>query len=939
MGEVAETARALDAVTHVQKPQGRRASTLYSRLLRVMLSIVVPLSLATMACTAWMHYRMARGAASDIEHLISDGIAGKARVLVANHALALRSLVLDNAFGDVNSLILQGVRGDEDLVYGLFLSSSDGPWAYISPTSTGESPAEMERWKELGIAKGKEQAAGFVERRGHLFGQEILEYAAPVRDGKDLLGTVRYGFSTARMSAELAEARARSKDSRTNTLLLLAALTATNVVVGVVLIWRASKRISQPLGALTRVANDIAGGNRDVRAKVESADELAVLADAFNRMLDANQDAFERLRETTERALEASRLKSEFLANMSHEIRTPMNGVMGMAKLMLGMPLDGKLRRYVETIDVSATALLTTIKDVLDFSKMEAGKYVLQEVRFAPGLIVRDVAELLAPRAQEKGLELAYRVAPEVPPWILGDPDRFRQILNNLLGNAVKFTDSGDVFVELRMDDPQTLRLEVADTGVGIAEKDLELIFDAFSQVDGSVVRRQGGTGLGLAIARRLTTMMGGNLGVESKLGKGSRFWFTVPVVADELAEGASPAQLGFPAGKRALVVESNRRWCEVILEQMRRWGVDCDVSSSGSEAVQRLASLAAEGGRLDAFVIGKASDSFEVARLIEAVRAHAPLRNVPLILLHQLGKSASLGELEREVAAQLPKPLRMSDLYNSLQDAFGGGRRTFEEPVASEETTARDRGRVLVVDDNEINQYVAVEQLEAAGFSADVANNGAEAVEMLEARRYAVVLMDCQMPVVDGYTATRIIREREKATKRHQVIIALTAHAMIGERDRVLAAGMDDYISKPLRSDALTRLLSRYAKSSGRITLPKTENVAPTVAALDPRIRRSLALIEACLREMPKQMANIDQALAASDAAALGRAAHKLKGGALAAGADALAVSAETLQQASEHGDLERAGTVVAMLHSNLAELEAALSAELHAASISRRG
>jgi signal transduction histidine kinase len=366
-------------------------------------------------------------------------------------------------------------------------------------------------------------------------------------------------------------------------------------------------QISRPLRALTDAANTIAQGRRDVRVEVQSDDELEILAAAFNEMLEANQRAFEQLEAKTEQALEASRLKSEFLANMSHEIRTPMNGVIGLVKLMLGMPLDGKLRRYIETIDASSTALLTIINDVLDFSKMEAGKYTLHEAPFDPRVVVQEVAELLSSKAAEKGLEIVYRIDKSVPTRVTGDADRFRQVLNNLVGNAVKFTETGEIFIELRVesrtDSKVTLHVLVNDSGIGIAEKDVTSIFDAFSQVDGSMVRKQGGTGLGLAISQRLVEMMGGSIGVWSRPGMGSQFWFTLRCgVAEPQSE---PAPQTFTTGKSALVIEANHRWREVIREHMQMWGLECEALPNVQIGLTRVSDYIRSGKKFDIVVVG----------------------------------------------------------------------------------------------------------------------------------------------------------------------------------------------------------------------------------------------------------------------------------------------------------------------------------------------
>ena len=920
---------------------GRR--TLKQKLLRVTLSIVVSLSLATLACVAFMQYQLSRESARDTEHLIRDSIANKGRVLTQNHALALRGLVEDNAFSDVTELVEKTVSADPDVLYGLFVASDGRPWAYVSSAKKGGA-SDPKRWTELGLSERDANVTKTTQRSVRLFNQEVVEFAEPVVYGEEYLGTVRYGFSTERMHRELEAAEARASGTLLTTLLMLAGLALLNTLFGVMLASRASKNISQPLTQLTEAANTIAEGRRDVRVTVNSDDELQVLAGAFNHMLEVNQRAFEQLEEAMERALEAARLKSEFLANMSHEIRTPMNGVMGMVKLMLQMPLDGKLRRYAETIDASSTALLTIINDVLDFSKMEAGKYVLQVMPFDPRLVVQDVAELLATRAAEKGLELVYRVAPDVPSAFVGDPDRFRQVLNNLVGNAIKFTEHGEVFVELKVDaregETVTLRVEVTDTGIGIAAKDIAGIFDAFSQVDGSLVRRHGGTGLGLAISKRLTEMMGGDLAVWSQPGLGSVFHFTVRGQVESAGVAADVCALGFPQGKKALIIETSRRGCDVISEHMRVWGLESEAFHNVGFALARLDEAARAGRPFDVIVFGTHASGLETRLLVEFLEQRPELSGTPLIVLHQLGASMMNQEGKALVAAQLSKPLRMSDLYNSLQDAFAGRREQMAAPLESNVPRRMRAERILVVEDNRINQFVAVEQLNHAGFEVDVANNGQEALDMLEKGSYALVLMDCQMPVMDGYTATQELRKREQGTGKHQVVIALTAHAMTGERDHVLSVGMDDYLSKPLRMNALEKMVARYMPQSepvlrsaqGESDATAESHKPHTVAGkpvLDPGVRRSAMLIDTCLREMPKQLQAVIEALERWDAAELRAAAHKLKGSAMAIAADPMAEVAETLQRRAEEARLEESVDLVAVLQQRFAEVEQALTSE----------
>jgi CheY-like chemotaxis protein len=622
---------------------------------------------------------------------------------------------------------------------------------------------------------------------------------------------------------------------------------------------------------------------------------------------------------------------------------------MGIATLMLQMQLDGKLRRYVETINASSTALLTIINDVLDFSKLESGKYTLQSVLFEPRLVIQEVAELLASHASEKGLEIVHRVDRSVPVQLRGDPDRFRQVLNNLVGNAVKFTERGEVFIELHRDSSdegrRMLRVNVTDSGIGIADQHVTTIFDAFAQVDGSLVRKHGGTGLGLAISKRLVEAMGGAIGVWSRPGMGSQFWFTFAGEAVATTPGAPLEQL--PADKCALVIEGNHRWREVIGDHMAAWGMKAESYPSIQTGIARVSDAVRSGKHFDVVVVGTPVGVMELRTLLDAVEQAEQRPRIPLIVLNQPGQNLSLAELESRVVSQLAKPLRMSDLYNSLQDAFSGRAAQKHQTSVSRRPRLRQDKKILVVDDNRVNQFVAVEQLLDAGYAADVAQNGVEAVEMTRDHDYLLVLMDCQMPVMDGYSATREIRRREAETGRHVLIIALTAHALAGERDRVLEAGMDDYLSKPLRANALEKMIARHVPAAAMAVasapaelVAKPLSVAPahndTAAqpdaahVLDPTVQRSRSFVEICLREMPRQRDAIVAALEAGDFNALRQAAHKLKGGALAAAADQLASLSERLQKAAERRELESCVEVTCAIEEQFELVDLALNREL---------
>jgi len=911
-------------------------TTLKRKLLKIVFGVLSLVTLTILCLVSWLNTRTEQARLIDIEGRVRASIESKAHVLVDNHALALKGLVADNVFGDVKTLVEGAVADDPGIVYGLFVAADGTPWAYASPSTRGkalEGKASLEQWTELGLHADTANVTSPVDTAKRAFGQNVLEVARPVRADGEVLGTVRYGFSKAPLEQALSQARDESRRALRTLLQLITVCVVFCTVVGLLWVNQAASRIVEPLMVLKAATDRIASGEKGVRVSVDTDDEVEALAVAFNGMQQANEDAMQKLSDAMEAALEASRLKSEFLANMSHEIRTPMNGVIGMIRLILNMPLEGKLRRYAETVDASASALMTIINDILDFSKMEAGKYEIQTAPFDPGTVLQEVAELLSGRAHDKGLELVYRRDPRIPQIVAGDPDRYRQILNNLVGNAIKFTEQGEVFVEQTLhatdEDSFTIHTLVQDTGMGIDRADMEKLFNAFSQVDGSMVRRHGGTGLGLAISKRLTEMMGGEIGVSSEPGLGSRFWFTMRVRRSG-APTRAPLSL-LPEGRRALVVESSRRWCRIIEEHLLAWGLTCDVYPSGRPALEALSQPGIKP--YDVAVVGAQLRDIGIEVFVKELRQKQNARELPLIVLTQLGTSATLTEVESEVAAQLAKPLRLSELYDCIVGAFAGKRDFRSQPRVPARKLASQGKKILIVDDNEINQFVATEQVEQAGFEVDVVSNGQAAVELVKAGNYAAVLMDCQMPVMDGYTAARTIREWEAESGRHVPIIALTAHAMAGERDKVLAAGMDDYLSKPLRAHALERMLERYIGDDTKEAKHQLAAQASTPSVvpleLDPEIKRSEKLSRLFLDRIPEGLNELDQAIA-REPGLIRERAHKLKGSCLAVGAEAMAEQAEALQQEAEQGRLARAPERAKKLREQFVRVRELLLAEL---------
>jgi diguanylate cyclase (GGDEF)-like protein len=891
-------------------------------LIAVMLGVLSTVLLSALG-SSWQGSRQIRLTLVDQGQRVAENLARQSRLALLFDSTENAATAVDNALSFPDVILVEIWRANGRLLV-----------ARQKPGTAPVTPA-------LGTQPQRDSA--ILEKETDHTWQFVVSVLATDQDDSPFDAAPRrsevLGFVRVVQSKETLEQLVR------NVIVVNLAIALLFTLLFLVTIRALSERLGRPLTELSDAMARAERGETNVRARDVGPRDIAEMAHAFNSMMIVLEEREQELRRARDEALRFAKLKAQFATTVSHEIRTPLNGVIGTLDMLMATSLPDRQKQFVEIAWDSSRYLLELINDILDFSKLEASKLELENVALDLRRVVEEAIELLAQQAHLKGIELGYVVASEVPELIMGDAARIRQVLINLIGNAVKFTDSGEVAVRVTVPDaaPARLRIEVSDTGIGIPEQAQAQIFDSFTQADTTSTRRHGGSGLGLAICKQLVVLMGGEIGVESERGGGSRFWFSVPLTAAE-SQPARGAGIPRGDGRRVLIVEDSTIVSHFLQHSLESWGYVCETARNTDEASAHLLEARTRGAPFDVAILDTGFATFAGGELPERIRRDPTLSATRLILMNRLGVADPPAASRAD--AHLTKPLRLERLLESIATVTGRHKQPAAVPAAL--AAAAKAHRVLVVEDNRTNQTVACAMLGMLGCQSEVAADGQLAVQMFMQQPWDMVLMDCSMPGMDGYEVTEMIRryEAEHGAARTP-IIAMTANTQSADIEKCLASGMDDHLPKPLTLGSLTAKVHRWMPEhavdlrTGAADVARAagerESAEPLDRVLFDKLRETLGevigqMIQPFLEDMPEYIAQMRSALAASESDRLHRAAHAIKGAASNLGASNLSHLAKVIEDSADdtaHATLEAA---ISRLDSEFERVRQALLVELKA-------